>query len=157
MIVKDAMNSKVIVAHKDISIKEAARIMSKYNIGSLIIVDEKEVEKNKKVTENIKKVTIIGVITESDIIRKIVATGLDPASKLVKETMSKDVITIEDDEDLGEACRVMTENDIKRLPVVDKGKLVGILTATDIISVEPELIEELGKIMLFSDRQRMAG
>ncbi len=143
MIVKDAMNPKVIVATKDISVKEAARIMSKYKIGSLIILKDKK--------------DIIGVITESDIVRKIVATGLDAAKTKVEKTMSKEVITIDEDKDLGEACQVMVENKIKRLPVIEDGKLVGILTTTDIIAVEPKLIAELAKVMLFSKQQLIAG
>jgi len=142
MQVKDAMNPKVVVATKEISIKEAARIMAKFKIGSLVIL------------ENDK---IVGIITESDIIRKIVATGLDPTLTKVEETMSKDVVTVDAEKDLGDACQMMVDHKIKRLPVLDGGKLVGILTTTDIISVEPKLIEALAKVMLFSEKQIVAG
>ena len=142
MQVKDAMNPKVISASKDISIKEAARTLTKHEIGSLIIVEDEK---------------IVGVITESDIIRKVVATGLDPSVTLVEEMMTKDVITIDADAELNDACQTMVDHKIKRLPVLDGGQLVGIITTTDIISVEPKLIEELGKIMLFSERQGVAG
>ncbi|PIX51167.1 MAG: hypothetical protein COZ52_00315, partial [Candidatus Aenigmarchaeota archaeon CG_4_8_14_3_um_filter_37_24] len=135
MQVKDAMNPKVISASKDISIKEAARTLTKHEIGSLIIVEDEK---------------IVGVITESDIIRKVVATGLDPSVTLVEEMMTKDVITIDADAELNDACQTMVDHKIKRLPVLDGGQLVGIITTTDIISVEPKLMEELGKIMLFS-------
>ncbi|NCO96735.1 MAG: CBS domain-containing protein, partial [Candidatus Aenigmarchaeota archaeon] len=138
MQVKDAMNPKVISASKDISIKEAARTLTKHEIGSLIIVEDEK---------------IVGVITESDIIRKVVATGLDPSVTLVEEMMTKDVITIDADAELNDACQTMVDHKIKRLPVLDGGQLVGIITTTDIISVEPKLMEELGKIMLFSERQ----
>ncbi|PIW40895.1 MAG: hypothetical protein COW21_04835, partial [Candidatus Aenigmarchaeota archaeon CG15_BIG_FIL_POST_REV_8_21_14_020_37_27] len=133
MQVKDAMNPKVISASKDISIKEAARTLTKHEIGSLIIVEDEK---------------IVGVITESDIIRKVVATGLDPSVTLVEEMMTKDVITIDADAELNDACQTMVDHKIKRLPVLDGGQLVGIITTTDIISVEPKLMEELGKIML---------
>ncbi|NCS70919.1 MAG: CBS domain-containing protein [Candidatus Aenigmarchaeota archaeon CG_4_10_14_0_8_um_filter_37_24] len=142
MQVKDAMNPKVISASKDISIKEAARTLTKHEIGSLIIVEDEK---------------IVGVITESDIIRKVVATGLDPSVTLVEEMMTKDVITIDADAELNDACQTMVDHKIKRLPVLDGGQLVGIITTTDIISVEPKLMEELGKIMLFSERQGVAG
>jgi len=142
MQVKDAMNPKVISASKDISIKEAARTLTKHEIGSLIIVEDEK---------------IVGVITESDIIRKVVATGLDPSVTLVEEMMTKDVITIDADAELNDACQTMVDHKIKRLPVLDGGQLVGIITTTDIIAVEPKLMEELGKIMLFSERQGVAG
>ena len=142
MQVKDAMNPNVISASKDISIKEAARTLTKHEIGSLIIVEDEK---------------IVGVITESDIIRKVVATGLDPSVTLVEEMMTKDVITIDADAELNDACQTMVDHKIKRLPVLDGGQLVGIITTTDIISVEPKLMEELGKIMLFSERQGVAG
>jgi len=144
MQVKGAMNPKVIVASKDISVKEAARLMAKFKIGSLVIVEEGEGNIN-------------GLITESDIVRKVVATGLDSSQTLVEQTMTKDVITVDEDIDLGEACRIMVDNKIKRLPVLEDGELVGILTTTDIIAVEPKLIEELAKIMLFSEKQMIAG
>jgi CBS domain-containing protein len=144
MQVKDAMNPKVIVASKDISVKEAARLMAKFKIGSLVIVEEGEGNIN-------------GVITESDIVRKVVATGLDSSQTVVEQTMTKDVVTVDEDIDIGEACRIMVENKIKRLPVVEDGELVGILTTTDVMAVEPKMIEELAKIMLFSEKQMIAG
>ncbi|MBD3155557.1 MAG: CBS domain-containing protein [Candidatus Aenigmarchaeota archaeon] len=144
MQVKDAMNPKVIVANDDISVKEAARLMAKFKIGSLVIIEE-------------GKGDIIGVITESDIVRKVVATGLDSSQTLVEQTMTKEVITVDEDIDLGEACQIMVENKIKRLPVLEDGELVGILTTTDVMAVEPKLIEELAKVMLFSEKQMIAG
>ena len=142
MLVRDAMNPKVIVASKDISIKEAARIMTKFKIGSLIILEDED---------------ITGIITESDIIRKIVATGLDPSNTLVEQTMTKDVITVDSDKDISDAVHMMVEHKIKRLPVLDDGKLVGILTTTDVIAVEPKMIEALAQVMLFSEKQMVAG
>ncbi len=142
MQVKDAMNPKVVIATKEISIKEAARIMTKFKIGSLVILEKEK---------------IVGVITESDIIRKIVATGLEPSTTLVEETMTKDVVTVDAEKDLEEACQMMVDHKIKRLPVLDGGKLVGILTTTDVIAVEPKMIEALAKVMLFSEKQIVAG
>ena len=142
MQVKNAMNSKVVVANKDISVKEAARIMTKLRIGSLVILEGEK---------------IIGIITESDIIRKIVATGNDPAGTLIEQVMTKDVVTIDAEKDLGDACQLMVDHEIKRLPVLQDGKLVGIITTTDIIAVEPKLIENLAKVMLISQNQMVAG
>ena len=122
--------------------------MSKYKIGSLILVDKDEIEELPE-GPVVEKRDIVGVITESDIIRKVVATGLDPSQTNVEDAMSKNVITIDGGKGVDEACHLMVDHKIKRLPVIDDGKLVGIITTTDIISVEPKLMEELGKIMLF--------
>ena len=142
MQVKNAMNTKVVVANKDISVKEAARIMAKLRIGSLVILEDEK---------------IIGIITESDIIRKIVATGNDSAGTLIEQVMTKDVVTVDAEKDLGDACQLMVDHEIKRLPVLQDGKLVGIITTTDIIAVEPKLIENLAKVMLVSQNQMVAG
>ncbi len=142
MKVKNAMNPKVVVATRDITVKEAARIMTKFRIGSLVILE------NEK---------IIGIVTESDIIRKIVATGNDPAGTLIEQVMTKNVVTIGSEKDLGDACQLMVDHKIKRLPVLQDGKLVGIITTTDIIAVEPKLIENLAKVMLVSQNQMVAG
>lgn len=142
MRVKDAMNPKVVIASKDISVKEAARIMTKFKIGSLVILENEKIE---------------GIVTDSDIIRKVVATGLDPVNVTVEEIMSKTVIAVDISEDLGVACQMMVENKIKRLPVLEDGKLVGIITTSDIISVEPKMIKKLAEILLVSEKQVVAG
>ena len=142
MQVKDAMNPKVIVATKRISVKEAARIMTKFKIGSLVILEKEE---------------IIGIITESDIIRKVVAAGQDESNVLLEQVMTKEVVTVDAEKDLGEACQMMVDHKIKRMPVLYEGNLVGIITTTDIIAVEPKLIAELAKVMLFSEKQMVAG
>lgn len=142
MRVKDAMNPKVVIASKDISVKEAARIMTKFKIGSLVILENEKIE---------------GIVTDSDIIRKVVATGLDPVNVTVEEIMSKTVIAVDISEDLGVTCQMMVENKIKRLPVLEDGKLVGIITTIDIISVEPKMIKKLAEILLVSEKQVVAG
>lgn len=136
------MNPRVVVSKPEITVKEAAQIMSKFRIGSLIILE------NEK---------IIGIVTERDVLRKVVATGLDPSTTRIKEIMTKDVITIEADKSIDDACSLMVENNIKRLPVMDGKKLVGIITVTDLISVQPKMIESLAKIMLFAEKRSIAG
>jgi CBS domain-containing protein len=157
MIVKEAMNPKVVVATKDISIREATRIMAKYKIGSLIIVDKEKMKGVINYDVAVEESNIVGVITESDIVRKVVATGMDPSSTQVEEAMTQNVITVKAEVDVAEACQIMVEHKIKRLPVIEDGSLVGIITTTDVIAVEPKLIEDLAKVMLFSEKQMIAG
>jgi len=121
MQVKQVMNKAIVIDH-DVSLKEAAQIMSDRNIGSLIVL------KNNK---------IAGIITEKDIMKNI-----SSLNKKVFEVMNKSVVTIEKNESLDNAALLMTEKKIKRLPVTDKENLVGIITATDIIANSDILNEE---------------
>jgi CBS domain-containing protein len=131
MLIRDVMNKNVVMAGPEITVKEAARIMSKFHIGSLIIL------KNKK---------IIGIITERDILASV-AQGKDAELTTVEEIMTKNVITIAPDKTIEDAISLMTEHNIKKLPVVDVDELVGIITASDIITVEPKLIEGIANLI----------
>ncbi|MCX6748724.1 MAG: CBS domain-containing protein [Candidatus Pacearchaeota archaeon] len=113
MKIKDIMNKAVAIDH-DIKLKEAARIMADKNIGSLIVINKEK---------------ILGIITEKDIMDNI--SRLD--SK-ISSVMTKNVVTIDQEESVDNAARTMRDNKIKRLPVVKNEKLAGIITATDVIA-----------------------
>ncbi|MEM7821817.1 MAG: CBS domain-containing protein [Candidatus Aenigmatarchaeota archaeon] len=131
MLVRDVMNKNVVVSEPGITVKEAARIMSQFHIGSLIIL------KNKK---------IVGIITERDILISV-AQGKEAELTTVEEVMTKNVITIAPDKTVEDAVNLMIEHRIKKLPVVDGNKLVGIITASDIVVVEPKLIEGIANLI----------
>ena len=99
------------------SVSEAARIMDERAIGSVLI------EENGRV---------IGIMTERDILRKIVAKGKNPDKVKVKEIMNDPVITIDANEDIFEASKIMDEKKIRRLIVVENGQIVGKITANSI-------------------------
>jgi len=142
MLVKHAMTKRVMVTKPDVTVREIARIMTKYRIGSLLVV------KNDK---------LVGIVTELDIIWKVVAGDLDPNTTLVRDIMTKKVVAIRSNKTLEDATHVMIERKIKKLPVLEDKKLVGIITATDLISVQPKLIEALAKLMLFEEKKPVAG
>jgi len=121
MKVSEIMN-KPIVIEKNISVKEAARTMSDKNIGSLIIIS------NDK---------ILGIITEDDILKNI-----DNLTEKISKVMSKKVVTIDKDNDIEDAAKLMAANKIKRLPVLKNNELVGIITATDIIAHSEDIDED---------------
>ena len=121
MKVSEVMNKAIAVEH-EISLKEAAQIMSKRNIGSLMVL---------------KKDKIAGIITEKDIMKNI-----GSINKKISSVMSKDVTTINHDESIDNAALLMAGHKIKRLPVLEKGKLVGIITATNIIANSDILNED---------------
>ena len=115
------MNRAVAIDH-DISVKEVAKIMSDKGIGSVVAV------KGNK---------IVGIITESDIVKNV-----EKINKKISSIMARNVITIEQDEDLDEAAILMKQNKIKRIPVIKNNELVGIITSTDLIANSEELNEE---------------
>ena len=113
MRVLDIMHDVKVIS-PGLTVKEAADIMSKEAIGSLVIIS------NGKVA---------GIITERDILRNI-----KRAKEKVDKVMSKNVISVEDTDTIERAAEIMTASKIKRLPVTRQGKLVGIITATDLIA-----------------------
>lgn len=131
MIVREVMNKNVVVGKAELNIKEACDVMIKFNIGSLLITDDQK---------------ILGILTPKNIV-KAIANGRDPEKTLVDSIMTKKVITIEPDKELEEAVDLMVENRIKKLPVVENGKLVGIISASDIITIEPRLIESIASLL----------
>ncbi|MEM4637929.1 MAG: CBS domain-containing protein [Candidatus Woesearchaeota archaeon] len=122
----DVMTNKPVTAGKDITLKEAAQIMLDSNVNSLLVVESEKP---------------IGIITDEDLVRKVIAKGLDPKKIRVKDIMATDLITISPGKDIYDAMKVMRDHNIRQLPVVEKGKLVGFLTAKDILKIQPELFD----------------
>lgn len=131
MIVRDVMRKNVVVAKPDVTIKEASQVMGDMHIGSLIVRKEED---------------ILGILTERDVLLAV-AKGLSPEETSIDEIMSKKVVTIEADKKLDEAVDLMVKNKIKKLPVLDGKKLVGIITASDIVVVEPKLIANIASLI----------
>jgi CBS domain-containing protein len=131
MDVKTVMNKNVVIAKKDITLKEATEVMTKLHIGCLLIIE------NKK---------ILGIITSSDIL-KAIANDKNPNTVLAEEIMSKNVVTIDPDKRIEDAVDMMIKNRIKKLPVVSDDKIEGIITASDIIVVEPKLIATVASLI----------
>lgn len=139
MLVKDVMNRGVKTITEDETVQEAAAEMTKYGIGSLIVVSSGRLR---------------GIITERDIMKKVVTKALDSARVKVKDVMTKDVMMVGPDQDIQDAVDVMMKKRIKKLPVLDDNRLVGIITTTDICAAEPKLIEKLSELMLFTGTKR---
>jgi len=142
MQVKQAMTKNVLVTNPNTNIRDVAKVMTEHRIGCLVVME------NKK---------IVGIITELDIIWKVVAEDKDPNTTTVGDIMTKEVYTVQADQTLEEASHIMVEHEIKKLPVLEKDKLVGIITATDMISVQPKMIETLANLLLFEEKKTVAG
>ncbi len=114
----------------DDNIQQAAKSMYFHRIGSLVVVSG---------------IVLSGIITERDIL-KAFAKRLSPSAK-VKDVMSGYVVTVRPDASLEDASRLMVDNCIKRLVVVDESGCVGIVTATDIVSHQKDLMKELKPLL----------
>jgi len=126
--VGDVMTKEVIVLPMGNKVPEAAKLMQEHSIGSVIVVDEEGKAK--------------GIITERDIITKIVAKDEHPSKVKVDAVMSKPLRVITPDVSIEEASSSMRDNRIKRLPVVnEKKELIGIISEGDIMRVFPSIVD----------------
>ncbi|HLD49074.1 MAG TPA: CBS domain-containing protein [archaeon] len=125
VLVKEVMNKEIKTVDLDDSIERAAEVMKNSRIGSVLVMGEK----------NLK-----GILTTRDIVYKHVAGS---RGEFVKDIMSTDIISISPDKTIEDAAKLMAENEIEKLPVFDKGTLVGIITSNDVLRIEPALFEIL--------------
>ncbi len=129
-LVRQAMTKDVVTSDADITVKEASKIMSSNRVGCLVITE---------------KGSPAGMVTESDIMKKVVSAGLDAGSVKIREIMSKPLIWISPDDAIEDAANTMVGKNVRRLAVVEDEKLVGILTHTDIARNVPEMIDILNQ------------
>jgi CBS domain-containing protein len=133
--VKDIMTKEVITIEPSKTVFEAAQIMTEKGLSCLIVVI---------------KAFPVGILTERDIVRRIVAKRASPDTKIT-EAMTKNLITVEPETSLREAARIMSTNKIRRLPVLKQNKLVGIVVASDFVrnagkkTTVEEILDALGR------------
>src|SRR2546427_1150413 len=108
------------------TVDRAAATMRTRDIGSLIVIEGGKPS---------------GIVTERDIVTKVAAANLVPNTVRIRDIMSAPVVAIRPEEEVAEAARVMSDRKIRRLAVVDDGKLVGVITENDIVRIWPHLIE----------------
>lgn len=101
----------------DATVFECATKLDQLRIGALLVLNDEH---------------LAGIISERDILRKIVATGKDPKQIRVREIMTQKVITVSPSTQVHEAMRLMTENRVRHLPVMDNGKLIGLISIGDL-------------------------
>jgi CBS domain-containing protein len=129
LLVRDGMSKGIKSVRPASSAHEAVQKMIKFNVGSILVMDGEK---------------LVGIITERDIIARIADQCLDPRSLQAKDIMSRPVITIDENVTLEEAARMLSKRNIKKLVATREGKVVGVLTTTDIVRRSPQLIEVIG-------------
>ena len=116
--IRDAMTSNPRSVDTSSTVVEAARLMKEADVGPIPVVDGDR---------------LVGIVTDRDIAIRVVAEGKDPQSVTVGEIASKDLVTVDPQQELDEALRLMAQHQVRRLPVVEEdGRLVGILAQADV-------------------------
>lgn len=128
VLVADVMTKDLVTLPETSTAREVATSMSGKSVGSVVITKDGHPS---------------GIITEKDLVDRVLARGRDPDRTLAREIMSSPVSVIDPRAEVMEAARKMAKLGVRRLVVVDKGKMVGIVTSRDILSTAPELMEVL--------------
>lgn len=123
MVVKELMTTNVASISSDDTVEHAAQLMREHNIGSIPVCN------NEK---------IVGIITDRDIVLRSAADGENVRVQSVREIMSSNPVVGKPDMDIRDAARIMSERQIRRLPIVEKDNLIGVVSLGD-IAVEPSL------------------
>jgi len=118
LLVQDVMTKNVITIDSSAPVRKVAELVDKYDIGCLIVMNGEEP---------------VGIITERDMIKRVLLQFRDPRITRVSDIMSTPVIASSPETDIREALRLMTERRIKKLPVVQDGQLLGLVSLTDIV------------------------
>jgi len=127
MLVKDVMTSPVITIGEEGNAQKAAQLMDKNDVGCIIVTN--------------KDGKPVGIITERDMITRVLARNTLPSNVNAKKVMTSPLLTIDPDETLTEAARKMSRLNVRRLGVIYRGNLVGLISSKDILAVTPELLE----------------
>ena len=127
--VEDVMVEDVISVQEKATVKDAAGLMNRHEIGCLIVV------KNGKP---------IGIVTETDMVKRVILRPVDPEKTEVRKIMSEPLVFVNPQMSLEEASKIMRKQKIKKLPVIERGRLVGLVTTTDIVR-SPELMKMMIK------------
>ena len=121
MLAKDVMKTEVVTVSPSAPITEAALSMREEAIGALVVVDDEGRPQ--------------GIITDRDIVVSVIANSKNPLEILVEEVMTKKLIVVQEDASIFEILKILAKNNIRRVPVMRRGKLVGIVSVDDLIVI----------------------
>ena len=136
MKIKELMVKNIVTVLPNASVHEAVKHMNKNRIGCLLVVDRGK---------------IMGILTERDILERVVEKGKNPKETETSDIMTKHVIFGNPNMELPDATRLMFEKKVKKLPLVDGGQLIGLITLTDIARVTSVDKETMGLIEKLSN------
>ena len=135
MIVRDIMAKNIKTVKPDDTVHTAVVKMNKFDIGSVIVVSSGRP---------------VGIITETNVMQRIVEPRMDPATVWTKDIMSSPLTTIDENSAVEEAAKIMAEKKINRLPVMKGEKLVGLISSSDIVKANPTQLGILDELLRVS-------
>ena len=123
--IRDVMEQKALItAPPDEAVSKAAQLMAKKKVGAVLVLEHD---------------TLVGIFTERDVVFRVIAQGLDPRTTRLSEVMTSPAQTVDPEKSFGFALLLMHENGFRHLPVVESGKLLGIVSARN--ALDPDLEE----------------
>ena len=137
--VLDAMTVKPVVATPQTSIRDVAALMDRFGVGSVLVKEGSE---------------LLGIVTEADYVRRAVLEGHDTIKTPISKIMTKDIVTVNPGVDVLDALLLMKDADVRHLPVVDDGRLVGFVTLKDILKIQPHLFENIVDMLELREEHR---
>ena len=133
MLVRDVMTKEPRVVRRDTSVQEVVATMNKFDISSVIVVEEKRP---------------VGIVTHKDIVSKLVQARIPPDAVTAREVMTTPVVTINEEASIEEAARLMARKHIKKLVVTrNNSELIGIITSSDVVREAPRLTGLLDELL----------
>jgi CBS domain-containing protein len=126
--IKEIMTTKVVTVPRKKGLSEVVKLMATTKISSIVITDDDE--------------KIVGIVTERDLIKHILLPGKSIKGMQVDEVMTKEPLSLASDTELEVAAKLMRDKNIRHLPVTDNGKMVGLITQTDIVKETNRIQQE---------------
>ena len=120
MIISDCMKRDVKTCSPSTTVFDAVRKMAEHSVGSLVVVDGKKP---------------VGIFTERDLLRRVIAEGKDPQKVPVADVMTGELFTVEANDFIGNVQHSLSQRRIRHAPVIDNGVLVGIVSSTDLTRI----------------------
>jgi len=133
MTVLDCCRIDVVTASPDAKVNEVAELMSDSNVGCVVITNDQ---------------CPVGIVTDRDLVVRVIARGRDPKKTAIEEVMTRDPVVVEDGTGLFEAMQFIRDEGVRRLPIIDcDGRLAGIITLDDIIRLIGQEMQYIGDVI----------
>lgn len=129
--VEDIMVEDVITVDSDVQVMDAVKLMNENEIGCLVVT---------------RRGKAIGILTERDLLKRVIVKLRDPKKIKVRQIMTKPLIVGDPDMNLEDATKLMFDRKIKKLPVIESRKLVGLVSLTDIARYQPQMMKILKRL-----------
>lgn len=129
---REVMVQEVVSGDKDLTVLEAAKLMRKYKVDSVVVLDNG---------------APVGIVTDGDIISELVSKDIKPSTVRLKDIMTTPLVTASPNDRVSKIARKMARERIRKIPVIENGSLVGIVADVDILSVSSEMTSILAELV----------